>query len=271
MSSSKALPRTPNGDEKKAISSSTLLWDEIPQWLQDNHYIRSGYRPLSGSYWISFLSIGYLHNESVNIWTHLLGAILAALAAVILHNSVRPRFHMATREDMMVFGCYFGGAIACLGMSATYHTISNHSASVAKFGNRLDYIGIVFLIWGSFIPSIYYGFSTEPALVRRYWTMVSPRVRAKREYDGMKLMSCSPDKHHWSGYVCCRAVPKNPVSRVAASSCDHVRRYGLKRSGSGASWPANVRLPAARETNRSLLARRSRRSVRGWSCDLCGT
>jgi adiponectin receptor len=58
-------------------------------------------------------------------------------------------------------------------MSATYHTISNHSSAVAKFGNRLDYIGIVLLIWGSFVPCIYYGFSSEPQLVRLYWTMIT--------------------------------------------------------------------------------------------------
>lgn len=80
---------------------------------------------------------------------------------------------MATQKDVVVFSCFFLGAMGCLGMSATYHTLTNHSESVARFGNRLDYIGIVILIWGSFIPSIYYGFSAEPGLVRLYWTMVS--------------------------------------------------------------------------------------------------
>lgn len=33
-------------------------------------------------------------------------------------------------------------------------------------------MGIVILIWGSFIPSVYYGFNPEPSLIRLYWTMV---------------------------------------------------------------------------------------------------
>jgi adiponectin receptor len=57
-------------------------------------------------------------------------------------------------------------------MSATFHTISNHSHEVARFGNQLDYAGIVFLIWGSFIPVLYYGFQSEPDLMKRYWAMV---------------------------------------------------------------------------------------------------
>lgn len=151
----------------------TVLWSDLPSWLQDNPFIHRGYRPPSHSYLKSVASIGALHNESVNIWTHLFGALAAALAGCVLYFSVRPRYHLATQEDVAVFSCYFVGAVVCLGMSAAYHTISNHSEAVAKFGNRLDYVGIIALIWGSFIPSIYYGFSLEPELRKLYWSMVS--------------------------------------------------------------------------------------------------
>lgn len=159
--------------EKKAIETLTVLWHEIPHWLQDNHYIISGYRAPSNSYKKSFASVGNLHNETVNIWTHLLGAAMAATTASIMYISIRPRFEMANAQDVLVFACYFLGAFLCLGMSATYHTISNHSEAVQKLGNRLDYIGIVVLIWGSFIPAIYYGFSLEPKLIRLYWSMIT--------------------------------------------------------------------------------------------------
>ena len=168
--------------EEKAKSTLTVLWKDVPQWMRDNQHIHSGYRPASNSYWTSATSLGYLHNESVNIWTHLIGAILAAVAALVLFVVFQPRFHMATQEDVVVFSCFFLGAMGCLGMSATYHTISNHSEAVAKFGNRLDYIGIVILIWGSFIPSIYYGFSAEPGLIRLYWTMVSFKHGIRGDY-----------------------------------------------------------------------------------------
>ncbi|KAK3649712.1 hypothetical protein LTR56_006672 [Elasticomyces elasticus] len=159
--------------EQKAKQSLTLLWNDIPEWLRDSHYIHSGYRPASNSYRDSIASLSYLHNESVNVYTHLAGAIMALIAGIVLYTHIRPRYELATNDDIGVFACYFIGAVTCLGMSATYHTISNHSEVVAKFGNRLDYMGIVFLIWGSFIPSIYYGFSAEPQLVRLYWTMIT--------------------------------------------------------------------------------------------------
>ncbi|KAK1055237.1 hypothetical protein LTR74_015834 [Friedmanniomyces endolithicus] len=157
--------------ERKAAEALTVLWNDIPTWLQDSHYIHSGYRPASNSYRKSLASLTYLHNETVNIWTHLVGACLAATAGTLLYTLVRPRYEMATGEDVAVFACYFLGAVACLGMSATYHLICNHSEAVAKFGNRLDYMGIIFLIWGSFIPSLYYGFDAE--LRKLYWSMIT--------------------------------------------------------------------------------------------------
>ena len=64
--------------EERARDALTVHWKDIPVWMRDNHYIQTGYRPQSNSYKKSAYSITYLHNESVNIWTHLLGAALAA-------------------------------------------------------------------------------------------------------------------------------------------------------------------------------------------------
>lgn len=44
---------------------------------------------------------------------------------------------------------------------------------VQRLGNQLDYVGIVALITGSFVPSIFYGFYCEPTLQKIYWAMVS--------------------------------------------------------------------------------------------------
>jgi adiponectin receptor len=121
-------------------------------------------------------SLAYLHNETVNIWTHLLGSITAILTSIYLYKSLKPRYDSANQEDMVVFSCFFFGAASCLGMSATFHTICNHSPEVARWGNQLDYLGIVCLIWGSFIPSIYYGFEGEEGLRNWYWSMVSLKI-----------------------------------------------------------------------------------------------
>ncbi|KAF2747969.1 HlyIII-domain-containing protein [Sporormia fimetaria CBS 119925] len=173
MDAVKAAAKKISEGEKEAERRLTILWHELEDWQQDNHYIQSGYRPASNSFAKSAKSLGYIHNETVNIYTHLIGALAAAVGSGFLYSVLRPRYKSATLEDVFVFSCYFMGAVICLGMSATYHTISNHSPQVSSFGNKLDYLGIVFLIWGSFIPIVYYGFQQHPELMYRYWTMIS--------------------------------------------------------------------------------------------------
>lgn len=168
--------------EKRVENAFTVLWDDLPSWQRDNHYIHSGYRPASASFKKSFASLGYLHNESVNIYSHLLGAVVFSAAGVVIYTAIKPRYETAALPDILAFACFFLGAALCLGMSGTYHTISNHSPVVAKFGNKLDYVGIVFLITGSFIPSIFYGFYCHPHLQEFYWTMVRIPLEILKSY-----------------------------------------------------------------------------------------
>lgn len=149
-----------------------LHWDDLPHWQRDNRHIHTGYRPASFSFIMSFHSLTYLHNETVNIYSHLLPSLVSIPAAFLLYRELAPRYETATRNDIIAFGCFFAGAAFCLGMSAIFHTISNHSPFVSRIGNTFDYIGIVGLIVGSFIPSVYYGFYCVPDLQRLYWTMI---------------------------------------------------------------------------------------------------
>ncbi|KAI3343037.1 mPR-like GPCR protein [Ustulina deusta] len=160
--------------EHKVSSALLLLWDELPHWRRDNGFILSGYRPASNSYVSSLLSAFTVHNESVNIWTHAIGSLLLVpLAVLYLYAEIAPRYPSANPTDELVFACFLGGAALCLGMSATYHSLSNHSESVAKWGNKLDYSGIVCLIVGSYVPALYYGLFCKPVLLSVYLYAIS--------------------------------------------------------------------------------------------------
>lgn len=84
-----------------------------------------------------------------------------------------PRYTSAAAADVLVFSCFFAGAVLCLGMNAAFHALVDHSEAVARWGNKLDYTGIVALIVGSYVPALYYGFFCRPALLAAYLDLVS--------------------------------------------------------------------------------------------------
>ncbi|XXG94776.1 hypothetical protein Hte_001034 [Hypoxylon texense] len=122
-SSSSKLKQAALDVERKIASSLLVLWDDLPSWRRDNHFIETGYRSESNSYWRSFTSLFYMHNESVNIWTHLLGAISFPAVGAWLYHVIAPRYASADGSDVLVFSCFFAGAVLCLGMSATYRYV----------------------------------------------------------------------------------------------------------------------------------------------------
>ena len=51
----------------------------------------------------------------------------------------------------------------------------DHSKSVAELCNKLDHFGVVLLMWGANIPTIYYGFFCDHDLRMTYWMIVRGR------------------------------------------------------------------------------------------------
>ncbi|EOD46017.1 putative hemolysin-iii channel protein [Neofusicoccum parvum UCRNP2] len=156
----------------KPSASALLTYHDLAPWQKDNAYILGSYRPLSHSYTRSILSIPRLHNQTVNIWTHLLGLLLFVYLSRHLWTTLSPLYASATHEDVVAFASFFAGAFACLACSSAYHTFSNHSARIYERWLCLDFLGILCLIAGSWVPGIYYGFYCQRSEARFYLTLI---------------------------------------------------------------------------------------------------
>ncbi|PBK80226.1 HlyIII-domain-containing protein [Armillaria gallica] len=143
--------------------SKTLHIYEAPVWMRDNEYIVSGYRRAQNHWRGCFHSVfGYLHNETVNIHSHLWGAALFLYFLITFHPNFLEPYPKTTWIDLFVFVTFLSSAVFCLGASAFFHTSICHSKEVASRCVAFDYSGIVVLILGSFYPSIYYGLFCSP-------------------------------------------------------------------------------------------------------------
>ena len=156
-----------------ATETGLVEWDQLPDWQRDNEYVLSGYRPASYSFRRSAQSALAIHNETVNVHSHSLGAMLFFSLPYFTYKHFSPRISLIGTSDVVVFSTFFFGVATCFLLSSTFHIFANHSPRVNILGNQLDYLGIVILMWGSTIPSVYYGFYCDPNLQKQYWGMVS--------------------------------------------------------------------------------------------------
>lgn len=152
-----------------------LSYDDIPGWYQDNPHIRRGYRPVSHSARACVRSWTYAHNETMNIFTHLIPAA-ALLVCGLVYVCARLRLHADGGSDAAVVAGLMLCEVACLGFSSAYHTLLCHSREVESLWLRLDFVGIILLILGSVVSGVYVGFWCESLERTIYWSMVSPDV-----------------------------------------------------------------------------------------------
>lgn len=114
-----------------------------------------------------------MHNETISIYTHLIPAILFLLAQAIIHPLFKVRYPDATVSDRIIFVVFLTTATICLGVSAGYHTLCNHSKRISELTLRCDFVGIVILTLGFFISGVYMGFWCEEKIRWIYWGIVS--------------------------------------------------------------------------------------------------
>lgn len=152
----------------------TVTWRKIPDWQFENKYILSGYRPPKVHSLEILKSLTFLHNESCNMYTHLIGALLLPLVATtFLWCLAEPHFLNVSSMDYAMFAIYAWCAEICSVLSALYHLMQSHSHQVEQFWHGMDLLGIVIATVGTFSSGIFYVFFGEAALRKLHWAIVS--------------------------------------------------------------------------------------------------
>jgi adiponectin receptor len=146
-------------------------------------FILTGYR-VHFSLRLCLRSLFHVHNETGNVWTHLLGAI--AFVALMARSALDVRAVFAAVEtgralsfvDCAVLFSFYGCAAACLAFSSVYHLYGCHDEATHHFLYRFDLLGICLLVWGSYVSGLYVGFRCFPEFQLAYISLITVMVLA---------------------------------------------------------------------------------------------
>ncbi|KAF8510560.1 HlyIII-domain-containing protein [Hysterangium stoloniferum] len=157
--------------KKSLFGERLLLFQDLPHRYQNNEHVLSGYRFIPLYQWpLLLLSIFRLHNETANIWTHLIPLTLALMS---LSSPVAAIFKFAqTGDDLPIdiaertFSLF---AMICLASSCVWHVMAGCAHTKATdTAARIDYVGIGWLISASIGSVVYYGFGCRPTTAAFY-------------------------------------------------------------------------------------------------------
>ena len=72
---SEEIIKSPDHDCDKDLEMRIGTYEEAPKYFQDNEFIKGGYLLNANTFKKIFKGLFLIHNESVNVWSHLIGAI----------------------------------------------------------------------------------------------------------------------------------------------------------------------------------------------------
>ncbi|KAK9866830.1 hypothetical protein WJX84_000922 [Apatococcus fuscideae] len=178
---SRDVPRRVRSRLKRALAPLSVA-DDAPIYLRDNQFIRDYYR-VNFSTKDTWRSLFRIHNETGNIWSHLVGFLIFAwltLHALLARPAPLALAQLKLTEleqNLQQHDCSLGDlwqpgrphfnfgkepeeASKCL--ENRLNQQFGNSKHIGKLMWRLDYAGITILIVTSFFPPVYYGFMCRP-------------------------------------------------------------------------------------------------------------
>ena len=139
--------------------TTLLRFEEIPDYLKDNEFVQSGWRR-ELSLEQALMTIMTWHNESLNIWTHMIGAFIFIVWF----------FYMEKEWPLIVCNV---SAIYLLSCSSVYHLLSCISENHYTYLRKMDFLGIILCMWSMFIPFTVYIWNDDILTIFIYMIVAS--------------------------------------------------------------------------------------------------
>jgi len=152
----------------KLCSANLVTFDDIPDWCSNNSHIHYGYRKTHLSYKNLLKSVFSIHNETFNIWTHLIGIFLF-IGVTMYYIST----NFGNGISIIPINIFLCSVIICFTNSVIMHTFYPHSKDCCTILCNLDYSGIFLMILGGYVAFLHYEFYCYTMLKIIYYLMLS--------------------------------------------------------------------------------------------------
>uniref|UniRef100_A0A8C1FFT8 Progestin and adipoQ receptor family member IIIa n=1 Tax=Cyprinus carpio carpio TaxID=630221 RepID=A0A8C1FFT8_CYPCA len=202
-------------------------YEQVPGFLRENPYITDGYRAYLTSR-LCIKSLFILSNETVNIWSHLLGFFLFFTLGVYDLLAVLPMLD-ASREDYVIYSIGLFCFQVCMLCSVGYHLFCCHrSEKTSRRWMALDYAGISIGIICCYVPGVFYAFycnnrkrrsDNVPLELRRYSDLSQHIQEPQNVLAAGVPGNCSG---HDVGSVLCPDTPSLLDQEVAEASLSYI-------------------------------------------------
>lgn len=151
------------GEEKKV---KLLKITEVDDYYRTNPFILTGYRDKT-DFLGCLRSLAVLHNETINIWSHLIGFLFFVglfLRDILFLIPAKESGVEVAHTDFFVLTTLIICYQATMVLSSLYHTFTCHSHAWSDACMSLDLLGITLALLATYLSGIYYAFWCMP-----YW------------------------------------------------------------------------------------------------------
>lgn len=129
----------------------TLKDSEVPIYFRER-YVSTGYRPLNQNWRYYFLSLFQRHNETMNVWTHL----LAFIVLLIKFRQLAETVDFVSDPHSWPLLILIVSSLIYTGFSTVAHLLGGKSELCNYSFFFLDYVGVAQYQYGSAVVHFYY-------------------------------------------------------------------------------------------------------------------
>ncbi|XP_051952534.1 membrane progestin receptor beta-like [Xyrauchen texanus] len=145
------LPRLSIWLPSLPLPQATVLASDVPSLFREP-YILSGYRPVNQEWRSYFCSLFQCHNESLNVWTHL----LAILVVLLRFSFLTGAWGLTVNAASLPLLLYVLSSLIYLSCSVAAHLLQSHSELVHYSLFFLDYVGVAVYQYGCALGLYFY-------------------------------------------------------------------------------------------------------------------